>query len=36
MKYYMNDEKEVKSILNTAGLKIEKDSWPLKVIGKND
>lgn len=36
LEYYMNDEKEVKSILNTAGLKIEKDSWPLKVIGKND
>jgi 5-methylcytosine-specific restriction protein B len=36
LEYYMNDEKEVKGILNTAGLKIEADSWPLKISGKND
>ena len=34
--YYMNDEKEVKGILNSAGLKIEDNSWPLKISGKND
>ena len=36
LEYYMNDEKEVKSILNSAGLKIEENSWPLRVSGKND
>ena len=36
LEYYMNDEKEVKSILNSAGLKIEENSWPLKISGKND
>ena len=36
LEYYMNDEKEVKGILNSAGLKIEDNSWPLKISGKND
>jgi 5-methylcytosine-specific restriction protein B len=36
LEYYMNDEKEVKSILNSAGLKVEDNSWPLKITGKND
>jgi 5-methylcytosine-specific restriction endonuclease McrBC GTP-binding regulatory subunit McrB len=36
LEYYMNDEKEVKGILNSAGLKIEDSSWPLRIIGKND
>ncbi|MBL6871366.1 MAG: AAA family ATPase [Flavobacteriales bacterium] len=36
LEYYMNDEKEVKKILNSAGLKIEENSWPLKISGKND
>jgi hypothetical protein len=36
LEYYMNDEKEVKRILNSAGLKIEDNSWPLKISGKND
>jgi len=36
LEYYMNDEKEVKNILNSAGLKIENGSWPLVIIGKND
>lgn len=36
LEYYMNDEKEVKGILQSAGLKIEEDSWPLKISGKND
>ena len=34
--YYMNDEKEVKGILNSAGLTIEENNWPLKITGKND
>ena len=36
LEYYMNDEKEVKGILNSAGLKIEANAWPLKISGKND
>lgn len=36
LEYYMNDAKEVKKILHSAGLKIEEDSWPLKISGKND
>ena len=36
LEYYMNDEKEVKGILNSAGLIIEEDSWPLKISGKNE
>jgi hypothetical protein len=36
LEYYMNDEKEVKGILNSAGLNIEENSWPLKISGKND
>jgi len=33
LEYYMNDEKEVKAILNNAGLRID-DGWPLKITGK--
>ena len=36
LEYYMNDKEEVKAILNSANLKIEDDSWPLRIIGKND
>ena len=36
LEYYMNDEKEVKGILNSAGLTIEENNWPLKITGKND
>lgn len=36
LEYYMNDAKEVKGILLTAGMKIDEDFWPLKVSGKND
>ena len=36
LEYYMNDEKEVKGIIYSAGLKIEENSWPLKIMGKND
>ena len=28
----MNDEKEVKSILNSAGLKKQENSWPLYQV----
>lgn len=34
LEYFMNDEKEVKSILKSAGLKVEEDSWPLRISGK--
>ena len=36
LEYYMNDEKEVKGILQSAGLKIEENSWPLRITGTND
>lgn len=36
LEYYMNDEKEVKSILQTAGLEIDGDNWPLKILGRID
>jgi 5-methylcytosine-specific restriction enzyme B len=36
LEYYMNDEKEVKGILQSAGLKIEENSWPLRITGAND
>ena len=36
MEYYMNDEKEVKSILINAGLQLEEDHWPLRITGKRD
>jgi 5-methylcytosine-specific restriction endonuclease McrBC GTP-binding regulatory subunit McrB len=36
MEYFMNDENEVRSILISAGLKIEEESWPLKISGRND
>ena len=36
LEYFMNDEKEVKGILNSSGLIIEENSWPLKISGKND
>ena len=31
LEYYMNDEKEVKQILNYAGLKTIDNSWPLRI-----
>lgn len=34
LEYYMNDEKEVKSILQSAGLIIEENSWPLRITDK--
>jgi 5-methylcytosine-specific restriction protein B len=36
LEYYMNDEKEVKKILNDAGLEIIEGSWPIKISGKRD
>jgi len=36
LEYFMNDDKEVKEILNYAGLEIESDSWPLRTTGKRD
>ena len=36
LEYFMNDEKEVKEILQLAGLKIEQDSWPIRIAGRND
>ena len=36
LEYYMNDEKEVKGILQYAGLKIDEESWPIRITGKND
>jgi hypothetical protein len=35
LEYFMNDEKEVKEILKTAGLVIEENSWPIRISGRN-
>lgn len=34
IEYYMNDEKEVRSILLTAGLVIDENSWPIIITGR--
>lgn len=34
LEYYMNDEKEVRAILQTAGLVIEEDSWPIRITSR--
>ena len=31
LEYFMNDEKDVTDILESAGLEVEKDSWPMKI-----
>jgi len=36
LEYFMNDEKEVKTILKYAGLAINEDSWPLTIMGRDD
>ncbi len=36
LEYYMNDEEEVKKILNEAGLDIIENSWPIRISGKRD
>ncbi|MBZ9786423.1 EVE domain-containing protein [Psychroflexus sp. CAK57W] len=36
LEYYMNDENEVKSILQKANLIIEEKSWPIRITGKNE
>jgi 5-methylcytosine-specific restriction protein B len=32
LEYFMNDEKEVKDILQSVGLKIEPNSWPIRIM----
>jgi hypothetical protein len=34
LEYFMNERKEVESILFNAGLQVEKNSWPIKITGK--
>jgi 5-methylcytosine-specific restriction protein B len=34
LEYYMNDEKEVNGILQTAGLVIDEDAWPIRITGR--
>jgi len=34
LEYFLNDENEVKNILTHAGLVIQENGWPLKIIGK--
>jgi 5-methylcytosine-specific restriction protein B len=36
MEYYMNDEKAVREILQLADLKIEENSWPIRITENND
>jgi 5-methylcytosine-specific restriction enzyme B len=36
LEYFMNNKVEVEKILKKAGLKVEENSWPLKILGKND
>ncbi|WP_370476135.1 McrB family protein [Tamlana flava] len=36
LEYYMNDKKEVMDILESAGLKIEENSWPIRIKGAVD
>lgn len=35
LEYYMNDYKEVKSILQLAGLEVEEKSWPLRIVERH-
>lgn len=34
LEYYMNDEKAVKAILSAAGLRVDANAWPLKIIAE--
>ncbi len=34
LEYFMNDGEKVKVILESAGLEVEKDTWPLKINGE--
>ena len=36
LEYYMNEDKDVREILQYAGLTIEENRWPLRITGKND
>lgn len=33
MEYFMNDDKEVRNILTSAGLELEENAWPLRITG---
>jgi 5-methylcytosine-specific restriction protein B len=34
LEYFMNDKNEVEEILKSADLKIEENSWPIRIVGK--
>lgn len=36
LEYFLNDENEVKNILTHAGLEIQDNGWPLRIVGKLD
>lgn len=36
LEYYMNDEKEVRNILDMVGLEIEDDAWPIQIKGRKE
>lgn len=36
MEYFMNDQSEVALILKDAGLNVDENLWPIKVVEKND
>lgn len=36
LEYFLNDENEVKNLLTHAGLEIQDNGWPLRIVGKLD
>ena len=36
LEYYMNNQKDVEGILHKAGLKVDKNAWPLRITAKRD
>ncbi len=36
LEYYMNDDKEVRGILQSAGLTLDEEPWPLRITGKKE
>ncbi|MCE5206626.1 MAG: AAA family ATPase [Porphyromonadaceae bacterium] len=36
LEYYMNDEREVKALLQNAGLIVDEDKWPLQISGRKE
>ena len=34
MEYFMNEKKEVQEVLKSAGLEIEENSWPIRILGE--